>query len=75
MEQWESLGDALLNERGGKYSYLAGNDCRRGKRNFEMTRSRGSTPIYAVRSARMCSSVPLLEPGPPRFFGGMQNNE
>jgi hypothetical protein len=30
---------------------------------------------YIVRSTRMCSSVPLLEPGSPRFFGGMQNNE
>ena len=28
--------------------------------------------IYSVRSARLRSSVPLLEPGTPRFFGGMQ---
>jgi hypothetical protein len=31
--------------------------------------------VYTVRPARMRSSVPLLEPGPPRFFGGMENNE
>ncbi len=30
---------------------------------------------YTVRSTRMRSSVPLLEPGSPRFFGGMQKNE
>ncbi len=34
-----------------------------------------SSSLHTVRSARMCSSVPLLEPGPPRFFGGMKNNE
>jgi hypothetical protein len=28
--------------------------------------------LYSVRSARLCSSVPLLEPGTPRFSGGMQ---
>jgi hypothetical protein len=28
--------------------------------------------IYIVRPARMRSSVPLLEPGPPDFFGGMK---
>ncbi len=31
--------------------------------------------LYIVRPARMRSSVPLLEPGSPRFFGGMENNE
>ena len=28
--------------------------------------------MYTVRPARMRSSFPLLEPGPPRFFGGMK---
>jgi len=28
--------------------------------------------VYCVRPARMRSSIPLLEPGPPRFFGGMK---
>ena len=28
--------------------------------------------VYSVRPARMRSSFPLLEPGPPRFFGGMK---
>ncbi len=31
--------------------------------------------VFIVRPAQMRSSVPLLEPGPPRFFGGMENNE
>ncbi len=31
--------------------------------------------IYAVRPARMCSSVPLLEPGPPRFFWWYEYSE
>ncbi len=31
--------------------------------------------IYCVRPARMCSSVPLLEPGPPRFFWLYENSE
>jgi hypothetical protein len=30
---------------------------------------------YIVRPARMRSSVPLLEPGPPRFFWWYENNE
>ncbi len=32
-------------------------------------------PIYTVRPARMRSSVPLLEPGPPRFFWWYKNSE
>jgi hypothetical protein len=28
--------------------------------------------LYLVRPARMRSSFPLLEPGSPRFFGGMK---
>ena len=31
--------------------------------------------IYIVRPARMRSSVPLLEPGPPRFFWWYKNSE
>jgi hypothetical protein len=31
--------------------------------------------IYGVRPARMRSSVPLLEPGPPRFFWWYKNSE
>ncbi len=33
---------------------------------------RASWVMYSVRSTRTRSSVPLLEPGSPRFFGGMQ---
>jgi hypothetical protein len=31
--------------------------------------------MYTVRPARMRSSVPLLEPGPPRFFWWYKNSE
>ena len=31
--------------------------------------------MYFVRPARMRSSVPLLEPGPPRFFWWYENSE
>ena len=31
--------------------------------------------VYIVRPARMRSSFPLLEPGPPRFFWWYENSE
>ncbi len=31
--------------------------------------------VYSVRPARMRSSIPLLEPGPPRFFWWYENSE
>ncbi len=31
--------------------------------------------LYIVRPARMRSSFPLLEPGPPRFFWWYENSE
>jgi hypothetical protein len=37
--------------------------------------SGSATLTYIVRPARMRSSVPLLEPGPPRFFWWYENNE
>ena len=31
--------------------------------------------VYIVRPTRMRSSIPLLEPGPPRFFWWYENSE
>jgi hypothetical protein len=31
--------------------------------------------VHVVRPARMRSSIPLLEPGPPRFFWWYENSE
>ncbi len=43
------------------------------------TRARKNTTtsqnVYCVRPTRMRSSIPLLEPGPPRFFWWYENSE
>ncbi len=35
----------------------------------------GKVRVYTVRPARMRSSFPLLEPGPPRFSWWYENSE
>ena len=42
---------------------------------FKQISRKGGPILYLVRPARMRSSVPLLEPGPPRFFWWYKNSE
>ncbi len=77
---------AGIQERGWRRKWIAKerrkSSCRRDeavceecKETMEWEGGKSGREVYIVRPARMRSSFPLLEPGPPRFFGGMKNSE
>ncbi len=49
--------------------------CRCGQRPAKVNEGSHDSLMYIVRPARMRSSFPLLEPGPPRFFWWYENSE